>query len=84
MAQIVDDLEPAQEQIDSFATRQEVTRSRIAQTFIIGYLAIIIMLILITASGKLAADVAKDYLLAIGSPLGFIIGYYFKSVTTDN
>jgi hypothetical protein len=77
------DIESAQQDSESFrlANRQENTRSRIAQTFIFGYLFVITMLIIITALGKIVPDVAKDYLLAIGSPLGFIIGYYFKSAS---
>ena len=31
-----------------------------------------------SATNELPQDSAKDYLLAIGSPLGFIIGFYFK------
>lgn len=61
------------------AEKQEDTRSRIANVFIYGYLLLLLVLILLSAFGKLAQDSAKDYLLAIGSPLGFIIGFYFKS-----
>jgi hypothetical protein len=61
------------------AEKQEDTRSRIANIFVIGYLLVLALLIGLTAWGKLSADSAKDYLLAIGSPLGFIIGFYFKS-----
>lgn len=61
------------------AEKRESTRSMIALTFIIGWLVIIAGLIVFTTFFKLQSDAAKDYLLAIGSPLGFITAFYFKS-----
>lgn len=59
--------------------KQEDTRSRIANIFVCGYLAVLGLLILLSAFHKMTTDSTKDFLLAVGSPLGFIIGFYFKS-----
>lgn len=75
--------EPAQTKTSSDRSLQEVqedTRSKIAKIFICSYLAIIVLLIILATFFNLKADVSKDFLLAIGTPLGFIIGYYFKSL----
>ena len=61
----------------------EKTRKVIAIGFVIGYLVIIAVLIVFTTFFNLKSDTAKDYLLAIGSPLGFIIGFYFKAQDKD-
>lgn len=61
------------------AEKQEDTRSVIAIGFVIGYAVIIVVLIGLAAVKLLDGNLVKDFLLAIGSPLGFIIGFYFKS-----
>ena len=61
------------------AEKQENTRSYIALGFVGGYLAIVVLLIILTAYKKLDENTAKDYLIAIGTQLGFIIGFYFKN-----
>ena len=61
------------------AEKQEDTRSFIANVFVIGYLIAVAVLILLATFADLSSDNVKDFLLAIGSPLGFIIGFYFKS-----
>ena len=61
------------------AEKREDTRSQIAVFYIGGYLAVLVILLLAVTFFKLDADISKDFLLAIGSPLGFIIGFYFKS-----
>ena len=61
------------------AERQEKTRSWIALGFVGMYLAVIVFLISLTAWHHFPADSVKDYLLALGSSLGFIIGFYFSS-----
>jgi len=61
------------------AEKQEDTRTRIAVFFVAGYLLLILLLIILSTFFALPADNVKDFLLAIGSPLGFIIGFYFKS-----
>jgi hypothetical protein len=68
---------------EELAKKQEDTRSTISMIFIIAYFVIIATLIIFTTFFQLKAEAAKDYLLAIGSPLGFIIGYYFKSDSKD-
>lgn len=65
------------------AEKQENTRSIIALVFVIGYLALLLILIILSTFKKLPSDAAKDYLLAVGSPLGFIIGFYFKTTSND-
>lgn len=60
------------------AEKQEDTRSTIAIGFVIGYGLIVILLIILCSIKALDSNSAKDFLLAIGSPLGFIIGFYFK------
>lgn len=59
--------------------KQEQTRSWIALGFVGGYLAVFIVLIVLAATGFLSNTETQTFLLAIGSPLGFIIGFYFKS-----
>ena len=61
------------------AEKQEDTRSTIAIGFVIGYAVIVAILITLCAFRRLDGNTVKDFLLAIGSPLGFIIGFYFKT-----
>ncbi len=61
------------------AEKQEDTRSFIANLFVIGYFIVLAILIGLSASGKLTTSVTQNFLIAIGSPFGFIIGFYFKS-----
>lgn len=75
----VDNLSPIDQSQIKRAEKQEDTRSLIANIFVIGYLVIIASLIMLSTFKQLPSDTAKDYLLAVGSPLGFIIGFYFKS-----
>lgn len=75
----LDEFEPAEEPTLQIAQRQESTRSGIAVIFIVAYLFIVLVLIFLTTFFNLPGESVKDFLLAIGSPLGFIIGYYFKS-----
>ena len=61
----------------------EDTRSVLANIYVLGFLGIIlVVLILSFLKGFKTADV-KDLLLTVSGvlsgPLGFIIGYYFKS-----
>lgn len=59
--------------------RKEDTRSKISKIFVLGYLGLILILLITTTFFKLSSDSVKDFLLALSSPLGFVIGYYFKS-----
>lgn len=77
------ELTPFEQSAIDRAEKQEDTRSRIALIFIWAYLGIIVILIVLSTFSSLTGDSVKDYLLAIGSPLGFIVGYYFKSANSD-
>jgi hypothetical protein len=61
------------------AEQQEDTRSKIAIGFVIGYAGVVAVLIFLAAFKRIDGNTTKDFLLAIGSPLGFIIGFYFKN-----
>lgn len=63
--------------------KQEDTRSQIATHYIWAYIGVIILLLIATTFFRLPTENVKDFLLAMGSPLGFIIGYYFKSAGRD-
>jgi len=75
----VEFLNPVDQSQIKRAEKQEDTRSLIANIFVIGYLLILITLIILSTFFDLTSETVKDYLLAVGSPLGFIIGFYFKS-----
>ena len=81
------DFEPAQTETSpegiELAFQREDTRSFIAQIFIFGFFILIALLLIATTFFHLPADVAKDYLLALGSPLGFVIAFYFKSASQN-
>jgi hypothetical protein len=65
------------------ADRREGTRSQIAMLYVAGYLAIVISGLIIGYLKNFELTGYKDLLLAVSGilsgPLGFIIGYYFKS-----
>ena len=61
------------------AEKQEDTRSAIAISFVVGYGIVVVVLIILSSFKLINSDNTKDFLLAIGSPLGFIIGFYFKA-----
>ncbi len=77
--QIFDTIVPAQKTAITRNERTENTRNIIALVFIASYLFLLLLLISLSAFFQLSEQVAKDYLLAIGTPLGFILGYYFKT-----
>lgn len=79
--QVIETLDPAKKSAITAAEKTENTRNLIALVFIISYLALLIFLIILSAFYGLKEQTAKDYLLAIGTPLGFIIGYYFKTTS---
>ena len=68
---------------DGRANKREGTRSTIALFYVIGFLVIVAIVLLIGALNKFELVGYKDLLLAVSGilsgPLGFIIGYYFKS-----
>ena len=63
--------------------KREGTRSWIALTYVIGYLMIVAAVLIIGVTVRFDLSGYKDLLLAVSGilsgPLGFIIGYYFKS-----
>lgn len=65
------------------ANKREGTRSWIALIYVIGYLLVVIGVLAIGVFNKFELSGYKDLLLAVSGilsgPLGFIIGYYFKS-----
>ena len=82
-AQVFEWLSPAKKSALILAERTGNTRNLIALVFILSYLFLLLFLIVLSAFFSLNEQAAKDYLLAIGTPLGFIIGFYFKSNTRD-
>lgn len=68
---------------ESRANKREDTRSLIALVYVIGYLAIVAAVLAIGVFTHFELSGYKDLLLAVSGilsgPLGFIIGYYFKS-----
>lgn len=69
------------------AEKREDTRSKIALYYVIGFLLLVIYALSLFWIKDLQVDDLRDLLLALSGilsgPLGFIIGYYFKS-HTDN
>lgn len=67
------------------AEKREDTRSKIALYYVIGYLILVFFTLVLFLIRKLVVSDLRDMLLAISGilsgPLGFIIGYYFKSYT---
>ncbi len=67
---------------ESQAAKREITRSKIAFSYILGFITITAGVIIIGAVKGYSVGENKDMLLAISGvlsgPLGFIIGYYFK------
>lgn len=64
-------------------TPSEGTRNNLAMIYVIGYLFIVAAILLIGYIKNWEIDNYKDLLLAasgvLSGPLGFIVGYYFKS-----
>ena len=69
--------------VENRANKREDTRSTIALVYVIGFLTITASVLLIGTILKIELGGYKDLLLAVSGvlsgPLGFIIGYYFKS-----
>lgn len=68
---------------ESRANKREGTRSWIALIYVIGYLLVVMAVLIIGVTTHFELSGYKDLLLAVSGilsgPLGFIIGYYFKS-----
>ncbi len=82
-SQILETLSPARKSAMTLAERTGNTRNLIALIFILSYLGLLLLLIILSSFFSLNEQAAKDYLLAIGTPLGFIIGFYFKTTSRD-
>ncbi|TSC76370.1 MAG: hypothetical protein G01um101429_1164 [Parcubacteria group bacterium Gr01-1014_29] len=65
------------------AEKREDTRSKIALYYVVGYLALVLFALILFWARRLVVNDLRDMLLALSGilsgPLGFIIGYYFKS-----
>ncbi|MFH1047236.1 MAG: hypothetical protein V1738_02935 [Patescibacteria group bacterium] len=65
------------------AEKREDTRSKIALYYVAGFLFLVSATLFISSARGLNVDDLRDELLALSGilsgPLGFIIGYYFKS-----
>lgn len=69
------------------AEKREDTRSKIALYYVLGFLFLIFLAVVVFAFRSLTVNDLRDLLLALSDilsgPLGFIIGYYFKSHSKD-
>ncbi len=67
------------------ANRREGTRSQIALYYVVGFLLLILGALFLFWVRNLQVNDLRDLLLALSGilsgPLGFIIGYYFKTNT---
>ncbi|MBI3045919.1 MAG: hypothetical protein HYY86_00010 [Candidatus Harrisonbacteria bacterium] len=70
----------------SRAEKREDTRSSIALSYVIGYL--ILVFIILIRGWWLGINDLKDLLVTLSGilsgPLGFIVGYYFKSESNND
>lgn len=81
MTYTLDEAPASQEGSAKVSEKRENVRSFIATLFVGGYLALVLLLIILSAFYKFPSESSKDFLLAISSPLGFVIGFYFKSAS---
>ncbi|WP_415969615.1 hypothetical protein [Barnesiella intestinihominis] len=67
----------------SSATRQETTRTYIAQLYVWAFFIVIGIVFIMGIIKEFTVDEFKDMLVTISGvlsgPLGFIVGYYFKA-----
>lgn len=82
-SQILEDAPPELKSLLSRAEKREGTRSQIALYYVLGFLVLIFSALVLFYAKNLAVNDLRDMLLALSGilsgPLGFIIGYYFKS-----
>ena len=71
------------EQIKGSSDQKENTRSKIAQIYVWAFFIVIGIVFIIGACNCFKVDEYKDMLVTVSGilsgPLGFIVGYYFKS-----
>lgn len=70
------------------AEKREDTRSKIAFYYVLGFLFVILVCFVVAGIEKLNINDMRDLLVTVSGilsgPLGFIIGYYFKSHSKDD
>ncbi|MBP9819656.1 hypothetical protein KBC79_02860 [Candidatus Woesebacteria bacterium] len=70
---------------DKREEQKESTRSVIASQYVLGFFSVIFMVIGVAVYRNFSIEGYKDMLITVSGilsgPLGFIIGYYFKSTT---
>ncbi|MBI4087144.1 hypothetical protein HY416_04170 [Candidatus Kaiserbacteria bacterium] len=73
--------------VGSVAVKREDARSKIAFAYVIGFLGILLFAMILFGAGKMETNSLIDLITAISAilsgPLGFIIGFYFKSQTGE-
>ena len=69
------------------AEKREDTRSRIALYYVLGFLFSILICFVIAGFQKLTVSDTRDLIVSVSSvlsgPLGFIIGFYFKTSNNE-
>jgi hypothetical protein len=70
------------------AEKREDTRSKIALYYVLGFLGIVCICFIVAGIEKFDVNDTRDLLVSVSGilsgPLGFIIGYYFKSHSKDD
>lgn len=70
------------------AEKREDTRSKIALYYVIGFLFLVLVCFIVSIWEHFDVNDMRDLLVSISGilsgPLGFIIGYYFKSHSKDD
>lgn len=81
--QTIDEAPPELKSILSRAEKREGTRSKIALYYVLGFLFVILVAFIVSGIQRYDINDTRDLLVTISGilsgPLGFIIGYYFKS-----
>lgn len=81
--QVLEDAPPDLRSTLKRAEKREDTRSKIALYYVLGFLVLIFSALILFYIRNLVVNDLRDLLLALSGilsgPLGFIIGYYFKS-----
>lgn len=70
------------------AEKREDTRSKIALYYVMGFLFVICICFIVAGIENFNVNDTRDLLVSVSGilsgPLGFIIGYYFKSHSKDD
>lgn len=85
--QTLDDSPAELKSLLSRAEKREGTRSQIALYYVLGFLFIICICFIVAGIEGFNVNDTRDLLVSVSGilsgPLGFIIGYYFKSSPKD-